>query len=270
MSTQNANVSQYIKTTLKKEFNLTDGPQDKPVMGVDDILAAFVVHWASDTSVYPTEDDRLDVPTIMLFEAYTACRPAELVDGTKTRGDSDPLRDDIKKEDIETRNSGAEDSDAEDSETEDDIFDEAVAKEFDGYDTDDTECDSEYEVDKLQESRTFHRQNSHPESDSNMLHSNQNNCQSAALPEENVNLPHCNQQPRQLEKASEEEDCAEIFRKYKTLCYEDVVLWIVQDPGNAGRDVLAMEVMFRFHKGVDNKPKPLVLSTFILTLLVTN
>lgn len=31
----------------------------------------------------------------MLFQAYTACRPAELVDGTKTRGGKDPLLDDM-------------------------------------------------------------------------------------------------------------------------------------------------------------------------------
>lgn len=35
-----------------------------------------------------------DLP-IMLFQAYTACRPAELVDGTKTRGGKDLLLDDV-------------------------------------------------------------------------------------------------------------------------------------------------------------------------------
>ncbi|KAL9481131.1 hypothetical protein ACSS6W_005917 [Trichoderma asperelloides] len=44
---------------------------------------------------FPAEDDRLDLPSIMLFQAYTACRPAELVDGTKTRGGKDPLLDDM-------------------------------------------------------------------------------------------------------------------------------------------------------------------------------
>lgn len=44
---------------------------------------------------FPTEDDRLDLPSIMLFQGYTACRPAELVDGTKTRGGKDQLLDDM-------------------------------------------------------------------------------------------------------------------------------------------------------------------------------
>jgi hypothetical protein len=63
-------------------------------MGVDDLLLGLTHHWAQDTSVFPTEDDRLDLPTIMLFQAYTACRPAELVDATKSRGSRDPLVDD--------------------------------------------------------------------------------------------------------------------------------------------------------------------------------
>ena len=47
-------------------------------------------------------------------------------------------------------------------------------------------------------------------------------------------------------------------RKYKALCYEDICLWIVKNPKKGERDVLAMEVHLRHHKGVDNKPKPYV------------
>ncbi|POR34360.1 Uncharacterized protein TPAR_05437 [Tolypocladium paradoxum] len=50
----------------------------------------------------------------------------------------------------------------------------------------------------------------------------------------------------------------EPVRKYKALCYEDIILWIIQDPNKAGRDVLAMEVLFRHHKGAEKKPKPQV------------
>lgn len=60
-------------------------------MGVNDLLLGLIQHWCRDISVFPTEDDRLDLPTIMLFQAYSACRPAELVDGTKSRGHQDPL-----------------------------------------------------------------------------------------------------------------------------------------------------------------------------------
>jgi hypothetical protein len=50
----------------------------------------------------------------------------------------------------------------------------------------------------------------------------------------------------------------EAIRKYKALCYEDICLWIVQNPKRGERDLLAMEVHLRHHKGVDNKPKPYV------------
>ncbi|KAF5120860.1 hypothetical protein E5D57_013196 [Metarhizium anisopliae] len=38
----------------------------------------------------------------MLFQSYTACRPAELVDGTKSRGGKDPMLDDEDDEDSGT------------------------------------------------------------------------------------------------------------------------------------------------------------------------
>lgn len=38
------------------------------------------------------------------------------------------------------------------------------------------------------------------------------------------------------------EEDHEMVRKHKALCYEDMVLWVVQDPNGGGRDVLAMEV----------------------------
>jgi hypothetical protein len=71
----------------------------KPVMGVDDLLLGLTHHWCRDRSVFPTEGDRLDLSAIMLFQTYTACWPAELVDGTKSRGGKDPMVDDSDDED---------------------------------------------------------------------------------------------------------------------------------------------------------------------------
>ena len=45
-------------------------------------------------------------------------------------------------------------------------------------------------------------------------------------------------------------------RRHKAICYEDIVLWIVKDVKHGGRDILAMEVFLRHHKGADRKPKP--------------
>lgn len=59
----------------------------------DDLLLSLVQHWARDESIFPTEDDRLDLPMIMLFQAYTGCRPAELVHAPRGQGLQDPLAD---------------------------------------------------------------------------------------------------------------------------------------------------------------------------------
>ena len=58
--------------------------------------------------------------------------------------------------------------------------------------------------------------------------------------------------------ANELDEFGDVRRKYKALCYEDICLWIVKNPKKGERDVLAMEVHLRHHKGVDNKPKPYV------------
>ncbi|KND88772.1 hypothetical protein TOPH_06522 [Tolypocladium ophioglossoides CBS 100239] len=97
----------YINGTLKDKFKLDDQPKNKPVMGVDDHLLGLTQHWSRDRSVFPTEDDRLDLSTIMLFQAFTACRPVELVDGTKSRAGKDPMLDDPVVEDGTTAKSGA-------------------------------------------------------------------------------------------------------------------------------------------------------------------
>jgi hypothetical protein len=57
----------YINGTLKRDFGLDTTSKPKPVAGPDDLLLLLVQHWARDESVFPTEDDRHDVATIMLF-----------------------------------------------------------------------------------------------------------------------------------------------------------------------------------------------------------
>lgn len=59
----------------------------------DELLLLLTQHWARDTSVYHTKNDRHDVATIMLFEAYTGGRPAEFVHTSKGKASEDPLGD---------------------------------------------------------------------------------------------------------------------------------------------------------------------------------
>lgn len=59
--------------------------------GLDDLLLLLVEHWARDEHVFPTEDDRHYVATILLFQSYTGCRPAEFVHSSKGKASEDPL-----------------------------------------------------------------------------------------------------------------------------------------------------------------------------------
>lgn len=209
-------------------------------MGVDDLLLGLTHHWSRDTSVFPTEDDRLDVPTIMLFQAYTACRPAELVDGTKSRGGKDPLLD--KPEDRHADAIMLDASPRTDVDTGHPILEQDRKDESDS----DSDYDSESEVgDALFD-----------DADDYDSDATSDTCSSIG-DSENGSDDEC------LDNGSADEssmtDGGEPIRKHKALCYEDIILWIVKDPKQGGRDVWAMEVHFRHHKGADNKPKPYVI-----------
>jgi len=65
------------------------------VLGADDLILLLTHHWARDTSIFPTEDQRLTLAAIMLLLIYTGCRPAELVDAAKRKATSrDPAYED--------------------------------------------------------------------------------------------------------------------------------------------------------------------------------
>jgi integrase len=68
---------------LAEDFNLGRERAAKPVLGADDLILLLTHHWARDTSIFPTEDQRLVLAAIMLLLIYTGCRPAELVDAAK-------------------------------------------------------------------------------------------------------------------------------------------------------------------------------------------
>ncbi|KAK8073387.1 hypothetical protein PG994_004286 [Apiospora phragmitis] len=219
-------IVKYINGSLKLEFNLDIMPKAKPVLGVDDLLLGLTQHWARDRSVFPTEDDRLDFATIMLIQAYTACRPAELVDGAKSRGRKDPVideserqRDDEAGPDIMEDDS---DNGMSDHSNDESVFDE------DGHDSDGYESDATGDEDRH------------------------------ATSVKDGYIPDVEMEGTAHSIGLEVDEFGDQVRQHKALCYEDVTLWIVKDPRNRGRDVLAMEVCFRFHKGADNKPKPTI------------
>ncbi|KAM0146258.1 hypothetical protein ACHAQE_010829 [Botrytis cinerea] len=84
-------LSIVINGTLEDNFRLNVTAKAKPVAGPDDLLLLLVQHWARDKSVFPTEDDRHDIATIMLFQSYTGGRPAEFVHSSKGKASEDPF-----------------------------------------------------------------------------------------------------------------------------------------------------------------------------------
>jgi Protein of unknown function (DUF3435) len=70
---------------LTIEFNLDVTVKSKPVLGMDDLLL-LNYHWARDTSTFPTEHHRVAFALLLLLLFSTGCRPAELVDAKKKRG----------------------------------------------------------------------------------------------------------------------------------------------------------------------------------------
>ena len=54
-------------------------------------MRLLTYHWARDMSIFPTEDHCLDLATLMLFQSFTGCRLAELVDALKPKACLNPL-----------------------------------------------------------------------------------------------------------------------------------------------------------------------------------
>ena len=185
----------------------------------------------------------------MLFQSYTGGRPAEFVHSSKGKASDDPLgkaEDTNKCEppqevidgDYSDESDAGEGPDYDDGDLCED--DENAADE----DTDETaDRDSGYNTDVIEVTMTEHT----------------DNCYMTEIDESTEPV-------RQNCDADELDEFGEAIRKYKALCYEDICFWIVQNPKQGERDLLAMEVHLRHHKGVDNKPKPYVASPYVLSL----
>jgi hypothetical protein len=278
----------YINSPLKEEFGLEDTSKPKPVYGPDDLLLMLVHHWARNKSVLPTEDNRVDTATIMLFQAYTGGRPAEFVDVSKGKASQDPLGiaetfDNNERQKAEYRNYGdnsnasndvkynSEDEDllgngVEYNSNDEDLFDDRVE-----YNSDDDDLfdDDQKSLDGDSNGNAIDT-NSGGSMDAD---SGYNSDETDIIMTEKTDTRFATKVNKFVERIEQDCDTADLDefgeakRKYKALCYEDICLWIVQNPVQGGRDVLAMEVHLRHHKGVDNKPKPYVALIGVLRLI---
>jgi hypothetical protein len=230
---------EYINGPLKVKFGLDNTSKPKPVAGPDDLLLMLVHHWACDESVFPTEDNRHDAATIILFQAYTGGRPAEFVHSSKGKASQDPLGK------AEDANKCKPDGNAldEDYDSESDDGDRSKYNNLglfnDNHDGDNSDYD--YAVNEDTDEIADRDSGYNTDGTDVMMTEDTEKC--------------C---------TTEVDEFGEAVRKYKALCYEDICLWIVQNLKQGGRDLLAMEVHLRHHKGVDRKPKPCVTPSSVL------
>ncbi|KAH6725063.1 hypothetical protein BKA61DRAFT_688492 [Leptodontidium sp. MPI-SDFR-AT-0119] len=212
-------VVKYIDGILKPEFKLRTTSKSKPVAG---------------------PDDRHDVATIMLFQAYTSGRPAEFVNASKGKAKRPPRKathcdhDEDSDADIDGETECDDDSNADDGPGSDDdmIFDSEDDRSNDGAADEDMDeyfgSDSGYNSDRTEDTDKCYT----------------------------TEIVGCGEPLRQNLDTIKPSEFEEAKRKYKALCYKDICLWIVQNPKRGERDLLAMKVHLQNHKGVDNKPKP--------------
>jgi len=274
-------MAQFINGPLAVDYELDIMPKPKPVAGVDELLLLLAHHWTRDKSVFPTEDDRLDTAAITLFQAYTGGRPAEFVDASKGDACKDPLGEAEELQGCgqtaERPNPGSELGGA--GEAVDDLFDdddEALYKSYDEdiFDSDDDENWAEKDDVFYDNEEIFDSDNEGSAEDetvpdrtvagSSYTDSGYSSDKSDVTMTEDradcypVEVEDGSSPFQRREGAPALDDVEEEIRKWKVLCYEDITLWIVQNPKPGGRDRLAMEVFLRHHKGADNKPKPYV------------
>ena len=190
----------------------------------------------------------------MLFQSYTGCRPAELVHAPRGRGLQDPLDgDDTHGAKVHLDLEAAYDDESDYGDDNDDSG-YSSATEGDGRDVVDDVmdgdfiCDSddngdfEYDSDRTDDTAT---------KDTADCYTSEVNALGAPVRSSAVG-----------QQTQDPDEFREPVREFKALCYEDVCLWVVKDPKRGDRDLLAMEVNLRHHKGADNKPKPCVDPSF--------
>jgi hypothetical protein len=182
----------------------------------------------------------------MLFQSYTSGCLAEFVHSLKGKASQDPLGE---TEDANKRKRY-----------------EVIVKDYDNksdasdspkFDVDDFFDSNDEAVDEgINKDTSYNSSYGTEETDVTMTE-DANNCYTAKADE--------SEEPaQQAYDAAKLDEFREAIRKYKALCYEDICLWIVQNSKQGERDLLAIKVSLRHHKGVDNKPKlyvtPCVLS----------
>jgi hypothetical protein len=192
------------------------------VAGPDDLLLLLVQHWARDESVFPTEDDRHDVATIMLFLSYTGGRPAEFVHSSKGKASQDPLGEaEEASKAKQTRQRAGKGNNREDNIDDgfdyDDDSDAGDGPEFDIDDLFDSDDEADEDIDE--DAGNDSGYGTTEETDITMTE-DVDDCYTAEVDE-------LGEPVQQACNTAELDEFGEAIRKCKALCYEDICLWIV-------------------------------------------
>ena len=71
--------TQFIGNDLTHEYQLIDLEKAKPTLDAQDFLEVLRYHWLSDTNVFTSELQRVQLATILLAAAFTGSRPSALL-----------------------------------------------------------------------------------------------------------------------------------------------------------------------------------------------
>ncbi|KAI9765002.1 MAG: hypothetical protein M1840_007924 [Geoglossum simile] len=85
-------ITNYIKSSLKDEYELSTEVRTKPDMSVEDLRFALRHHWAYDQELYSTERQRVQMSLMLLLCAYTGSRPGAIIESGCARGSNRALR----------------------------------------------------------------------------------------------------------------------------------------------------------------------------------
>jgi hypothetical protein len=236
--------TKYINGILKVRFELDTISKSKPVAGPDDLLLLLVQYWARDEYVFPTEDDRYDIATILLFQSYTGGRPAEFVHSSKGKASEDPLGE--AEETIEYRRPREEGdkhndkgADTDNSLEYNDDSDAGGGPEYNDNLLFDSDNDETADEDGLSDKGTDKSagRNSGYSSDGTDITITEATDDCYPVEVDGTRRP-----VRQNRNTGELTASGEAVRRYKALCYKDICLWIIKNPKKGERDLLAIEI----------------------------
>ena len=87
-----SNITQFIGTDLREQYELEETSDDKPTMNIDDLFLLLYHHWALCTDHYAIERERIQHALLILFIVYTSTRPGTIVEGGGYQNSNDCLK----------------------------------------------------------------------------------------------------------------------------------------------------------------------------------